>query len=71
MEPRGNVAAVWGQYSLCVGAGGGALLLCVVGGKMSEGINFSDALGAVMLGINNFINQPIIFFKFTGINFRD
>lgn len=33
------------SYSHAVSTGGGALLLSVIGGKLSEGINFSDALG--------------------------
>lgn len=33
------------QYSASVDAGKGGLLLSVMGGKLSEGINFSDALG--------------------------
>ena len=33
------------QYAQAISAGKGGLLLSVIGGKLSEGINFSDALG--------------------------
>lgn len=41
------------QYSQSIGAGKGGLLLSVIGGKMSEGINFSDKLGrgVVVVGL--------------------
>ena len=41
------------QYSQAIATGRGGLLLSVIGGKMSEGINFSDALGrgVVVVGL--------------------
>jgi chromosome transmission fidelity protein 1 len=41
------------QYTAAIDAGKGGLLLSVVGGKMSEGINFSDRLGrcVVIVGL--------------------
>ena len=46
-EPKmaSHVESVLGQYGRCIEKKGGALMLCVVGGKLSEGINFSDDLG--------------------------
>ena len=37
------------QYTHAIATGRGGLLLSVIGGKMSEGINFSDALGRAVL----------------------
>ncbi|KAL3698819.1 hypothetical protein R1sor_012895 [Riccia sorocarpa] len=60
-EPRdaGAVEEVLQQYRDCIAESKegtkktGALLMCVVGGKMSEGINFSDGMGrcVVMVGL--------------------
>jgi chromosome transmission fidelity protein 1 len=47
MEPKesGSVEKILVQYAHAVHRKGGALILCVVGGKLSEGINFKDELG--------------------------
>lgn len=54
-EPRGtsNLDDVLSQYSVAATTGGGAVLFGVVGGKMSEGINFADELGrcVVVVGL--------------------
>jgi chromosome transmission fidelity protein 1 len=54
-EPRtsGSVEPLLERYGAAAVTGKGALLLCVVGGKLSEGINFSDRLGrcVVMVGL--------------------
>ncbi|KAI7873826.1 DNA repair helicase [Lichtheimia hyalospora FSU 10163] len=54
-EPRENnhVEVVLREYAMQIDQIGGALLLCVVNGKMSEGINFSDRLGrgVIMIGL--------------------
>ena len=39
------------EYASAIDSGLGGLLLCVVGGKMSEGINFSDKLGRAVVMI--------------------
>ena len=46
-EPKStaDLDKVLADYATAVRLSGGALLLAVVGGKMSEGINFSDGLG--------------------------
>jgi chromosome transmission fidelity protein 1 len=39
------------EYAQAIDSGEGALLLSVVGGKLSEGINFSDKLGRAVIAI--------------------
>ena len=48
-----GVEEILAQYAQAIDAGKGGLLLSVVGGKMSEGINFSDRLGrcVVIVGL--------------------
>lgn len=50
---EGTVDSVLEEYAKAIDAGKGGLLLSVVGGKMSEGINFSDRLGrcVVIVGL--------------------
>jgi chromosome transmission fidelity protein 1 len=55
-EPQGksmNIEDLLRQYSHILDQGKGALLLSVMGGKLSEGINFSDSLGrgVVVVGL--------------------
>jgi len=54
-EPKltADLDKVLGEFATSVRLAGGGLLLAVVGGKMSEGINFSDDLGrcVVMVGL--------------------
>lgn len=54
MEPReSSVESILLEYKKEIETKGGAILFSVVGGKMSEGINFSDNLarGVVMIGL--------------------
>lgn len=44
-----SVETVLMDYAKAIDSGKGGLLLSVVGGKMSEGINFSDSLGRCVL----------------------
>lgn len=44
-EAETTADALLNEYTEAVESGSGALLLSVVGGKLSEGINFSDRLG--------------------------
>ncbi|MCJ1437203.1 ATP-dependent DNA helicase chl1 [Xylographa pallens] len=51
LESRDNVGVedVLQDYTHAIQAGKGGLLLSVIGGKMSEGINFSDKLGRAVV----------------------
>ncbi|MCJ1427110.1 ATP-dependent DNA helicase chl1 [Sticta canariensis] len=46
-----GVDDVLGEYTKAIGEGRGSLLLSVIGGKMSEGINFSDKLGRGVIAV--------------------
>ena len=48
-----GIDEVFIQYTQAISAGRGGLLLSVIGGKLSEGINFTDALGrgVVVVGL--------------------
>lgn len=50
-EMTGKSEELLQEYSNTIETGSGALLLSVVGGKLSEGINFSDRLGRGVLVI--------------------
>jgi chromosome transmission fidelity protein 1 len=48
-KDNASVENILQEYSQCIDNGRGGLLLSVIGGKMSEGINFSDRLGRGVL----------------------
>jgi chromosome transmission fidelity protein 1 len=52
-KKEGSVETILEEYAKAIDTGRGGLLLSVVGGKMSEGINFSDCLGrcVVIVGL--------------------
>ncbi|KAK4934826.1 ATP-dependent DNA helicase chl1 [Elasticomyces elasticus] len=51
-ESRGVAAdELLRDYAMAVDTGKGALLLSVIGGKLSEGINFSDRLGRAVIAV--------------------
>ncbi|XP_055695410.1 ATP-dependent DNA helicase DDX11 [Lutzomyia longipalpis] len=54
-EPRqgGRIEGILSEYSDAATKGGGAIMFSVVGGKLSEGLNFSDDLGrcVVVVGL--------------------
>ena len=51
VEPRdaSGVEKLWMDYTQAAQSETGALLLCIIGGKLSEGINFSDNLGRCVI----------------------
>uniref|UniRef100_A0AAF5RUZ1 Helicase ATP-binding domain-containing protein n=1 Tax=Wuchereria bancrofti TaxID=6293 RepID=A0AAF5RUZ1_WUCBA len=62
VERRNTPPALFNEFAKLARTVKGALLLAVVGGKLSEGINFSDELGrtVVVVGLPYMNNQDII-----------
>uniref|UniRef100_A0A0N5BFD1 Helicase ATP-binding domain-containing protein n=1 Tax=Strongyloides papillosus TaxID=174720 RepID=A0A0N5BFD1_STREA len=52
-ESKENVTSIWNKYTSKALSQKGAILFGVVGGKLSEGINFADKLGraVIMIGL--------------------
>ncbi|VDN90419.1 unnamed protein product [Brugia pahangi] len=62
IERRNSFPGLFNEFAKLARTVKGALLLAVVGGKLSEGINFSDELGrtVVVIGLPYMNNQNII-----------